>query len=403
MIAPLLLLLGAARADDASYDHASLSAGVEALPDTWGEPGWRDSLAVALASRRGPILIDVAADFRSGTWVDIDDADALRRLSVSWLPAYAEVQLGRHLHEDARGALHLDGLSARFMPGAAVRPALWGGRAWRVDTGAPVDGALVGGELGIHPSRSGFGLLPGGAVGAEVHVVDSELLPRGFAAFGASSLRGTSIDLRAELGQDDGALAARAAGHARLPLTGGVDAGLDLGWEELPPAEVVGQLDSPLSWLAPDGYGRAELSLISRGDGLNARIQGGPVLRQRGEADAALGGAGSVGVRLGDSIPLDVTLRGVTLGPSGYAGATLGTAARGDLLSWDGGAAVYRMQGLDERAAWVGEIRLAGERELLTGQRGALSVRLGTAAGVDRLLQPWWRGGLLLTGRMEGA
>lgn len=397
----LLALLAPALADEGGADAVSLSLGVEARPDTWGEPGWRDAIGVSLASQRGAWGLEAAADFRDGTWVAVHDADALRRLALRWDPRFASVQLGRHLHGDARGDLHLDGLSVSLWPEGLVRPSVWGGRPWRVDTGAPVDVTLAGAELALRPSRTGFGLLPGGAAGVELVADDDSVEPRAYAALGATALRGTSLDLRAEAGALDGAWAARAAGHARVPVSRALDATVDLGWDELPPVESIGQAETPLEWLAPDGVGRAELGVRARG-GVQVRAQGGALMRQRGEAEAALGGVGSVGLRLGQEVPLDLSLRGAVIGPSGYGGLVASTGAATRALDWSGGAAIYRLQGLDERQAWVGEVRLMGERALYSGRGASVSMGLGTAAGVDRLLQPWWRGGALLTGRWEG-
>ena len=402
MTAALLIawLVPSARAD--GLERANVALAFEGLPDSTGLVSWRDSMGVDVGGGANHWRIDLRADFRTGTFVHATEVDALQQLTLTHREDGVALVAGRLTRRDARGWAHLDGLDVTFGGSDVVVPSLWVGSPWRPDTGLPTgEGAVMGTQVRLTPEIDTYGLRPAGAVGMEVQQSNDGMLVRGWLEADARSLRGSSMDLLAELGSDDAegdrTLAARVELRGRMPLAAGLDGDAELRWEDLAPTDSWGQVGTPLRWLAPEGYGVAAVGVSHATADGGFEVRGGPMVRAREETGTAVGSSATAAWRGQLGLPVELRLRSAFIGPSALVGAAVGTGGDG-ALTWSGSAGLYRLQGLDERAAMVGELRLSGERELVrTPRGGTLNLRGVAAGGADRLLVPWWRAGVLLT------
>lgn len=391
MIALLLTLAHATSTTDASAMLA-----VEGLPDPFGRSHERALLDLSLHHDAGPLLIEARGGVRQWTSPELGGMPAVQRLGLVWTPGDLELVAGRLVARDERGAQRLDGLFAEATsPSGALSGAAWAGRTWRPERFGG-ETFVAGGEARLHPGRLGHTpLWVGGALGAEARVADG-LRGRVYAAAAGKTPRGDHFGLIGEVDPtqlDRGAQAVRAGADATVMVGGDCSLVADVAWHGMRPHAVPDDEISPMDWVAPEGYGIAHLGARWTGS-RPFSVTFAPMLRPEKEGGTTAGADVLTTVRLVDgSLPLDLFAEGASVGTSRMIGGGLSAIGHvGEVHVMTSGG-LWEWRGLNEVAALVGEVR--GRVDVPVGHTG-LTVRGQVAAGSDRVLAPWVRGGVAI-------
>jgi hypothetical protein len=415
VIGVLLLLLGTASAAEPAMSSSETTAlrtwsttAVEALPDLSGDTRFR------LAERFG-----VAADLGSGWRLNGVGGFRLRaqphelratdiwRASVEHRGDNHRLSVGRFVRVDPRGVQRLDGIAGELDDGGTTRWGAWLGRRWHPEAPTTTDAWVGGTEVRLRGRTSDA------SVGAEARAVDGELEPRIWIGGSTRSIRGDRASVLVEAGADN---EMRAALEGQTVAGRWLDVGLGVRWEGLAPASALDDPRSPIEWLAPKGYGIAEATARWRRGDLTATCAGGTTLRpgltSAGEPDwsSAVQGGGqgraALGYRLDERTDVAVFASSAGLGVSWLAGGGAAFTRIDD--GWDvvADAAVWRIAPLDRAPGVIAELRTAGRVDVMdlerSDSRHVIAVGAQLAAGRDRQLSPYLRGGVELTARIDG-
>lgn len=399
----LLLLSGSANSADSlayptrGYRLWSWTA-VEGLPSRLAESQLRaqEQLAAEISPSRNLDLYGVGAIGISPEGGGPDTGELYRLQAVYRRPGLV-LEAGRIARWDVRGRHHLDGANLALGSGA-LRTEAWAGQLWHPETWS-VGHTLVGGsELSWAP-RPGVRTLGG----AELRYEDGDMgvrLHGGASAWGARGERALAV----VEGQPGEGLRATADGV--LPVGTSLELELAGRWEGLEPASLPAVLDSPQAWLGADGYAVATAGARVRRGLAYGRASAGPTVHP-GAVDA-LGGSGTLelGLRTDAGLEAGVSVLGVGLGDAWVAGAVLGGGLRRELLQVRADAGLFRYMPLSGGLAEVAEGRLRAEVPLIDSGTVRLTRRLVVvgeiAAGADRVLSRWLRGGVALHGTLAG-
>lgn len=415
MTTALLALLAAGAPAHATETDTAFA--VEALPRSDGESQWRGVVDLGGTEELGPWRFSLRTGLRTSDLAAEPFVPELYRLGVGWREGGLDLAAGRLARVDSRGVERIDGATMSVGTYAPLSGAAWAGRLWFPEEwGAPEgfgeaeEGAeelgdtwVVGGELRFSP-----GDIPswGAALGTESRIAEGALTQRVHAASDWASLHGHEVGANAEIALPTGEdpFGARAGLRGAVALGPAWAVGAAARWEGLTPAAVPQGASNPMGWIAPDGYGVASATLEYERKGYAAVAEAGVVARPADEGSA--GALARVGVALGEGAPVEVYVRGAALGPSMLAGG--GAAVRRELGPVDvrADAAVYDLRGLDQENGLVAECRLDAElpihvREAEDGPAEAFRLRGTAAAGSDRLLAAWVRGGVALVGEFS--
>ncbi len=400
--------------DDKVY--VAVGAGFEQLPQTDGE-SWsrtRTVLVVQVDPRpgwgfyaSGNLLVPL------GGWGGPEEAQ-LHRAMLTYRSDRLSLMAGRFVRISPRGLSRVDGATVDLVLGERLGGGVWAGRVGHPegmdeagDLGAGLEfwyqpGALAitggydfrrtpvdlhnrlhltgawrsMGGLSVHGiAEYGFDITPGAAEEEEeTAVVADEETPTGPPAF-LSDLR-VSLEARGTLGDH----AWRAGAH----------------WLGLSPDRVPWSSYSVLESIAPHGYGVVDLGAEVHTGGIVLFAKGGPTFTP----------TTGLGLRVGAKAQVTATVKGVGLhlrgtaaGGSWYAGGGAQAARPFGPVDVLAEAGLYRFRGIDAQSSWVGEGRLQGLVALpLTPSRGKAHLAIRLAAGSDRLLAPWGRAGVAVTG-----
>ena len=375
----MVLLLALAGATERSEAQLWSWSAVEAVPTASGETQWLWEEQLGLdAELPGDLQLTSIAAIGG---VDDDPQVALYRARLAG-GHVAAWQLGRLAHDGVQGRRHLDGLSVRGGPVTGWAGRLWHPESW--DVGQTwVLGGEVGPETSARAAKIGWeGRLDEGDPAQRVHAFGALRRPQGSALTALAE---------AEPGELTGTLGWRAEARGQQPLGAVADGALGVRWEGLPPIGLPSALGDPMTWLAPDGYGALDLDARVVGEAWSLVARATPTWRA-GSAGAS--GRIGVGLALPAGLGLDVATSAATLDERAMAGGVVGLSAGTGLgASVQGG--VFRYQPLAGPAATVVEGRT--RLELPLGDVITLGGEL--AAGSDRVLDPWLRGGLALHAR----
>lgn len=389
-----VLLSAGALAADAAW----MATGVESRPDLTGRPQLRMEQQLGTHLRLNERWsLDGQGALRDPAAPDAPLTGDLLALSATRQGPQSTLRAGRQVRVDPRGALHLDGVSLEW-PRDDQALALWSGRLWHPETWRP--GSTWAGGLGLdHRLAPGRDL----SLGAEARLAPQGAQTRVFGAFGLRGARGQAGRALAELalGRNPGS---RLQLGGDLPLSGS-NLGADLRWEDLPEDLLPAALRSPMAWLAPQGYGAAAVRGSRRLGPWRLSAEGGPTLHRQ-QPGVETGGIGrlAVGLNGGRGPDLGLALVGARRGPAALVGAVVesGLGGEGPRLNADLGC--YRLQASTGPGATVWEARLrAGAPLGSAAPQHKLLLRAEVAGGVDRLLQPFVRGGAVLEGRFGAA
>lgn len=371
-----------------------VSLGGDLLPDSFGSSRARGSLGLAMGEAYGPWQIGVSGTVR-GAW-EVQPVGALERLELAGGFGGLRLGAGRLVKLDLRGPERLDGVLVGG-DGGVWSGSAWAGRLWFPEELGAVDATYVAGAEGrVRVPTAVLGSRLSAGLGAELRDTTGALDARLHAGAQARGVMGGGLSGVAEVSPGDGRW--RAQARVDAPVAKVVDLGASWRWEDLPPATIPDAAEPPATWLSDGAYGVAT-GLARVRDGVGSLVvEAGPVIGA-GESLGALGrldAACDVG-----AVTPRVFGRGAWTGENGYLGGGLGVDAGGDALGagLDGG--LYRVRHLDDRDSWVGEARAHGRAALPAGGASGLALEVELAAGTDRLLSPWARAGLLLTGRMD--
>lgn len=383
-------------------------SGIELRPDLYGETGLRAAERLGLQaelSEGWSLRADGAVRLRQSPLDDLH-LDPYR-LGLAHTGSRLSAQLGRHVRLDPRGLQRLDGGSLHGGAGSAVETQVWAGRLWHPDPwstglvdglGQPGDTGVVGGQLTFRPVIDGRpSPLTHVSVGAEGRWSSHGLGLRAHLAAATASPRGHSASTLVEVDPVDEAL--RAGLRGTLAAGRAVDVDADLRWEGLSPASAPDGANTPIDWLSPRGYGVANLGARARAGRVGLALQGGPTLRR----DGATGGLGRASLSWfgdGPRASLFASAAGVGRSWFGGGGGAVGYARHG--LEADADLGVYRFTGLDGGAAAVWEGRVQGRLPVIEGSR-SVQLALQGAAGTDRQLARWVRGGLAVHAQLGRA
>jgi len=394
-----LLLLGSVQASERLDWRLWSWSGVEARPSYYAESQLRLKQQLALSMRdRSGLSFDAAGAVRDpldGAWVG-----DLHRLALGLRGACYSASVGRFVMASERGFLRLDGAQLDLGLAPAITFHGWGGRSWHPETWEPGDDGLLGAELRVDP-----GLVFSGGAGWEGRLVDDDIVHRLHAFGRARSVGGawaTALAEAAPLEPSDSVLGlpARMALRGQAPVGGGGTMGAGLRWEDLERAVQPEALSSPMDWLSGPGYLAAELEGRMAIKRLTLQGSVGPT-RHLTPDHASTGGVAraGLGLALGEQLSVGAALSGALAQPSwvwgGVAEARWQPGERGALGVEAG---LFRFSPLEGPMANVVEGRLNAEAPLVRGQGGDLTLLAQVAAGSDRLLDPWIRGGLSLQG-----
>ena len=277
---------------------------------------------------------------------------------------------------------------------------VWLGHSWHPEAGWAAAPELAGGgELELRPPRPGG--LPGPAtivVGGSLRGAGAAPEVRAWARAGGAGAQGQRWSAGVE-GAPGPVAAEGAPVRASIALAGPlgrvVDVGLDVRWEGLPRLGVPLGVPTPLEVLAPGGYGLARARIGLRLARLDLRLEGGPTVRpSRGVA--VVGGTAKVSasVPIGRRAGISVVGLGAGFGSALAGGGGGGLwLSRGPVdVSVD--LAVLRLRGLDHGSGWIADGRVRAGVSLLERRGPGLRVYGEVAAGADRLLAPYVRGGV---------
>jgi hypothetical protein len=442
---------GAQQAGRSSSLGAVAAAHAELLPDAWGRAGarYRQQLDLELDIPQGWTLL-LRSDLRARPGAGRPDLLDLWRVSAERRGRGLSLSLGRTALSELRGRLHLDGAAIDLDSGGPLAFRTWAGRLWHPDSpdgalpllpampGAARDAPdpvsatlLLGAELRLRPwaarrsgspgeGRPGPGFL---LAGAESRFFRGEPLLRLWGGGVAHDLRGGSVEGLAELGIPALPATERPQGRALLRVRGPLSRRLDLGgqlrWEDLAPASLPIGVDAPLRRLEQPGgpyflgeglvalrFTRSDLTL-SLGPALHAPSESGANVRSAPRTDAGGRATASLALRPLPGLAASAWCGGAFLGSSTWVGCGGGAAGNRGVLSVRGDGAVLHLLPVDQRAAWIFELRArVGWRLPLPAAEGrGAAVRLvaDAAAGADRLLLPWLRMGVGVLGEFASA
>lgn len=372
---------------------------VEGLPNRLGESELRaaEQLAVELAPNRQTTLYGIGAVAKSPEG-DGPDTVELYRLHATWRQPNVVLDAGRLSRWDVRGRHHLDGISAVIGSGRLTGDA-WAGQLWHPETWQVGHTLVAGGEVGWRP-RPGIHAL----AGAEARGAPDE--GAGLRLHGAGSAWGARGQRALVLLEGQPGEGARATVDGTLPVADRVELELGGRWEGLEPATLPIALDSPQAWLGAEGYGVVTAGARLRAGAIFAQAGGGPTFHP--QADAPLGGSARVeiGAQTAKGLQVGVAGVGAGIGDGWVAGGTVGGGLEHDGLELRAEGGLFRYMPLAGGLSEVAEGRLRAELPLLdrgnlrSTRRLVLATEL--AAGTDRLLSRWMRGGLALHGTLAG-
>jgi hypothetical protein len=325
----------------------------------------------------------------------------LYRLAAGVQRAHWSASAGRIVLGGERGFLRLDGAMADVGLTGPLSLRAWGGRTWHAETWEPQDMTLLGSEL-----RLDAGGFASGGAGWEGRLEPHGVVHRLHAFTRLRTVDGAWASLITEAApfeepnEGDGvpvrvALAGSSHVGSRLDLGG------DLRWEGLDPAVEAEALRSPMDWLAGPGYLASELRGRLSLDGVTLYGYGGPSVRVGQEVP--LGGSLRIGASkaLGEQLSLGLATVGAHASPSWLLGGVAEarwSPVEHAALRVEGGWFRFAPQTGPHANVW--ETRVAAEAPLLSGAASDLTLAAELAAGADRLLDPWLRGGLALRGTM---
>jgi len=404
---PVLLLAPAAWAGAPSGDDLAAwsDTSVELQPDLYGKTGARamerlgaevsypdgwtlsaDAALRALRSPYDPVMLDVY------------------RLSATQKGLDYRLSLGRQVRLDARGFERLDGATVDITTPTVFTGSLWGGRLWHPGVWSKATTMVFGGQVNFHPAVGGTPTpLTRFALGYEGRAYDA-----GFASrlhFAASSrtvrgLRGAAFVEVEPRGADTGV---RASLGGTVPAGRRLDLGLQARWEGLRPDTAAEDLRTPIDWLAPDGYGIGTVRAQWHQGPWSFAAYGGPSLRPvQTTGGVSVGGIGRGGLSWTDQEHITIGVFGSGAGVDGSwiggGGGEFTWSSKGLDATADVG--LYQFQGIDGHAAPIWEGRVHGRVPLWTGERNGhahhLALGIDGAAGTDRQLAAWVRGGVSL-------
>lgn len=371
-----------------------VTLGGELLPDSFGTSRARGSLGLSVGESYGAWQIGLSGTIRGAA--DNDPVGALERAELDGALGRMDIGLGRLVRMDLRGNERLDGATVGGGNGT-WSGSLWGGRLWFPEALTITDGTWVGGGEGrVRLAQPILDARVSAGLGAELRVTDGAFGGRIHAGADARGVLGGGMRAVAEV--DPGENRWRAQARIGAPLTRALDIGASWRWEDLPPATIPDAAAPPASWLSDGGYGVAAGSVRLRTAGRSVAVEAGPVI---GAADG-IGAIGRVdaGATSGATTG-SVFGTGAWTGENGYVGGGLGIAEGAEHLGGGVEGGVYRVRHLDERDSWAGEARAHARGSIGAMERAGLALEVEVAGGADRLLSPWVRGGVLLTGRMD--
>lgn len=419
MTALLLLatLSSAANATDSARVqwHLWSWTGAEAEPSYTAESELRaeQQLALDLSSPTGWHL-DAIGALRDPAEAGAPLTGDLYRASIHYRSQLYSFDLGRLVLLGSRGLERLDGLSLQLGSTDALVLGAWGGRLWQPETWEVGDTWVAGAELRTSPSvRTTAGL------GYEARLADDTVEHRLHAFGSLRDLRGSRASLLAEIApwQDSlglGLPPGRAELSGTTPAGRVVDVGASARWEGLTPATVPQAFLDPMDWLAGPGYAALDLDLgVQLGD-LRLSGSASPTWRTAASGDPTLdgasntGGAGamgraSAGWQAIEPLWVGVSAVGARAEPSWVMGGVAEARAEAGPLDLEAEAGWFRFRPETGPMAGVFEGRAGAGAALPTPRSGALQslTLLGeVAGGADRLLDPWFRGGLVLRGEL---
>ncbi len=395
----VLVLLGVASASERVDWRLWSWSGVEARPSYAAESQVRVEQQLGLALRDPSGLsfdaLGAVRDPLDGAWTG-----DLYRLAMGLRGPCYSLSLGRFVMATERGFLRLDGAQLDVGLAPAVTFHGWGGRSWHPETYERGEDALVGGELRLDSG----GVLSGGA-GWEGRLLDDEVIHRVHGYGRVRSVRGgwaTALIEAAPMESSDSLVgtSARAALRGHSPIGSAVELGAGLRWEDLERAVQPEALSSPMDWLTGPGYAAAELEARADIEKVSVSAAVGPTHHLHPDAPRT-GGLARVGARytITDGLSAGLALTGALAQPSWvWGGVAEARWQLGEASSLAIDAGWFRFLPMEGPMANVVESRLSAELPLLSGDAGELTLLGQVAAGSDRLLDPWVRGGLSLQG-----
>lgn len=385
--------------------EASASSRIELVPDWDGSARVRAGHFVSLVAHAGPRwTFDVSGAGRfGGSWHPA--AFDLYRAAIHYDRGNFGLVLGRMVEPGPNARLRLDGALVR-LGGGGVQGRIWVGHSWHPELAwNDVPQLAVGGDISLRPA-GGLGAVSAGALlrGAG-GVPDGRvwLLADGRDLRGAFWL----VSLEAALGPSRGPALVpfRGAAALRAPLGAHVELAADLRWEGLPPVTIPLGASSPLDRISSRGYGVTRGSAAVHFGPLHVTVEGGPTFRPEGGWHVGGIGKAMIGIERGHGLRVSVGGIGAAIGSTWIAGGV--AESRLDLgpLHSELAGSGLRMRGLDHHVGWVGDGRARlGVTVPVPKLRLASALRVygEVAAGADRLLTPWVRGGLGIELRAAG-
>lgn len=374
---------------------------VEGLPSRLGETELRaaEQLAVELAPGRRTTIYGIGAVAKSAEG-DGPDTVELYRLHATWRQPSLVLDAGRLSRWDVRGRHHLDGINAVIGSGKLTADA-WAGQLWHPETWQVGHTLVGGGELGWRP-RPGVHALGGAEVRGDLDGAEAV----GLRLHAATSAWGARGQRALALIEGQPAEGVRATLDGTLPVAQRLELELGGRWEGLEPATLPVALDSPQAWLGAEGYGVVTAGARLKAGMVFAQATGGPTFHPQ-SADE-LGGSArvEVGAQTEQGLRIGVAGVGAAIGDGWVAGGTLGGGLEHDGLDLRAEGGLFRYMALAGGLGEVAEGRLRAEVPLLdrgnlrSTRRLVLATEL--AAGTDRILSRWMRGGLALHGTLAG-
>jgi hypothetical protein len=395
----LLLLAGLAHASDRADWRLWSWTSVEGVPSADGTSDLRAEEQLGLsAASAGWDVSGIAAVRRPAAGDPVATVDLLNlratRAAHSW-----SVSAGRIVRVDGRGLQRLDGLELDLGTGT-LGATLWGGRAWHPEQWAVGDAWLGGGLVQFNPNLGDAPFAFRARAGTEMRMATDGLVPRLNADLGAWGAMGRGVSASAELQPGEG---------ARADLRGTARAGaLDLGgaarWEGLAPAIAPEAIDNPMTWLAGDGYAAVDARLGARVGQFGATVTATPTLHP-GDDGMTTGGLGRAQLTWAPgAATVGAAAIAASLGDESLAGGIGELRLRAGSVTGRCEAGVFGFRPLDLVPRPVWESRVGADVVLMDdGPAGAVTLTGYMAAGGDRVLMPWVRGGALVRASMGSA